>query len=115
MFRALNRDSDNTILFRSIKLLMKTADKCLIRPNVCLENVLKKITSENRPFLGFFEPFTNVFTASLFGKTEYFSFFIDKILQKSRITILKLGKDSPESGEHSRYPESMSGHLAKIF
>lgn len=25
------------------------------------------------------------------------------------MTILKLGKDSPESGEHPRYPESMSG------
>ena len=70
---------------------------------------MKKITSEKRPFLGFFEPFTNDFTTSLFGKTEYFSSFIDKIFQERRMTILKLGKDSPDSGEHPRYPESMSG------
>ena len=76
---------------------------------------LKKITSENRPFFGFFEPFTNAFTASLFGKTEYFSFFIDKILQKSRMTILNSGKDGPESEENSRYPESMSGVPTKDF
>ena len=59
------------------------------------------------PFLGFFEPFTNAYRTSLFGKTEKFSFFIDEILQGRRMTILKLGKDSPEPGEHSRYPESM--------
>ena len=70
---------------------------------------------ENRPFLGFFELFTNAFTASLFGKTEYFSFFIDKILLKRPMTILKLGVDSPESGEHPRYPESMSGVPRKDF
>ena len=75
----------------------------------------KNYRSENRPFLDFFEPFTNAFTTSLFGKTGIFSFFIDKILQRSRMTILKLGKDSPESGEHSRYPESMSGLPSKDF
>ena len=31
------------------------------------------------------------------------------------MTILKLGKDSPESGEHPRYPESMSGVPRKDF
>ena len=44
-----------------------------------------------------------------------FSFFIVEILQGRRMTILKLGKDSPESGEHSRYPESMSGVPRKDF
>ena len=76
---------------------------------------LKKITSENRPFFAFFKPFTNDFTTSLFAKTENFSFFIDKILQGRRMNILKLGKDSPESGEHPRYPESMSGVPRKDF
>ena len=31
------------------------------------------------------------------------------------MTNLELGKDSPESGEHSRYPESMSGVPRKDF
>ena len=31
------------------------------------------------------------------------------------MTILKLGKDSPEPEEHSRYPESMSGVPRKDF
>ena len=31
------------------------------------------------------------------------------------MNILKLGKDSPESGEHPRYPESMSGVTRKDF
>ena len=83
--------------------------------NFCLNIFLKKITSENQPFLGFFEPLTNECRASLFGKTEYFSFFIDKILLKRRMTILKLGIDSPEPGEHFTYPESMSGVPRKDF
>ena len=44
-----------------------------------------------------------------------FSFFIVEILQGRRMTILKLGKDSPEPVEHSRYPESMSGLPSKVF
>ena len=36
-------------------------------------------------------------------------------MKNCRMTILKLGKDSPESGEHSRYPESMSGLPSKDF
>ena len=31
------------------------------------------------------------------------------------MTILNLGVDSPESGEHPRYPESMSGVPRKDF
>ena len=31
------------------------------------------------------------------------------------MTILKLGVDSPESGEHPRHPESMSGVPRKDF
>ena len=30
------------------------------------------------------------------------------IVQSCRTNILKLGKDSPDPGEHPRYPESMS-------
>ena len=83
--------------------------------NFFRKNFLKKICSENRLFLALFEPFTNDLTTSLFRKTENFSFFIDKNLQGRRMNILKLGKDSPESGEHPRYPESMSGVPRKDF
>ena len=76
---------------------------------------MKKISSENRLLLALFEPFTNDLTTSLFGKIENFSFFIDKNLQGRRMNILKLGKDSPDLGEHPRYPESMSGVPRKYF
>jgi len=39
----------------------------------------------------------------------------DILMKNCRVTILNLGKDSPESGKHSRYPESMSGLPIKIF
>ena len=45
-------------------------------------------------------PLQKPLSASLFVKTQNFSFFVDKILQKCRMTILKLQKDSSDSGEH---------------
>ena len=83
--------------------------------NFFRKNFLKKICSENRLFLALFEPFTNDLTTSLFRKTENFSFFIDKNLQRRRMNILMLGKHSPESEEHPRYPESMSEVPRKDF
>ena len=50
-----------------------------------------------------------------FVKTENFWFFIDKILQKCCMTILKLQKDSPRSGEHPRCLQSISGVSRKNF
>ena len=60
-------------------------------------------------------PLQKPLSASLFVKTENFSFFVDKILQKSRMTILKLQKDSLESGEHSKCLQSMSEVSRKDF
>ena len=54
-------------------------------------------------------------SASLFVKNENFSFFVDKIFSKCRMTILKLQKDSPQSGEHSKYIETMSEVSRKNF
>ena len=53
MFRASNRDSDNAIVFRTIELLMKTADRCLIWPKLLFgkffeKNLLLKI-GQNQP------------------------------------------------------------------
>ena len=79
-FRGSNRDSEYAIVFRIIELLMKTADRCLIWPKLLSEKILKKFTSENRPFSDFFELSTNAFTGSLFGKTEYFRFSSIKFL-----------------------------------
>ena len=60
-------------------------------------------------------PLQNPLSASLFGKTENFSFFANKILQRYRMTILNLQKDTPGSGEHSRYLQSMSEVFRKHF
>ena len=60
-------------------------------------------------------PLQNHLSASLFGKTDNFSFFANKIFQRYRMTILKLQKDTPGSGEHSRYLQSMSEVLRKHF
>ena len=60
-------------------------------------------------------PLQKPLLASLFVKTENFSFSVDKILQKCYMTILKLQKDSPESGEHSKCLQSMSEVSRKDF
>ena len=60
-------------------------------------------------------PLQKPLLASLFVKTQNFSFFVDKILQKCRMTILKLQKDSSESGEHSQCLQSMSEVSRKDF
>ena len=46
---------------------------------------------------------------------DLFSFFVDKILQNCRRAILKLQKDSPESGEHFKYQQSMPEVSRKKF
>ena len=53
-------------------------------------------------------PLQKPLSESLFVKTQNFSFFVDKILQKCRMTILKLQKDSSESEEHSKCLQRMS-------
>ena len=60
-------------------------------------------------------PLQKPLSASLFVKTQNFSFFVDKILQKCRMTILKLQKDSFESGEHFKYLQNMSEVSGKYF
>ena len=60
-------------------------------------------------------PLQKPLSASLFVKTQNFSFLADKILQKCRMTILKLQKYSPRSGEHPRYLQNISGVPRKIF
>ena len=60
-------------------------------------------------------PLQKPLLASLFVKTENFSFSVDKILQKCRMTILKLQKDSPESEEDSKRLQSMSNVSRKDF
>ena len=64
--------------------------------------------SSKKAILG---PLQKPLLASLFQKTENFSFSVDIILQKCRMIILKLQKDSLESGEHSKYLQSIS----KVF
>ena len=80
----------------------KLTSQKIFEKNLFLEKVL-------------FQPFTNAYRTSLFGKNEFFLFFIDKNLQRRRMTNLKLGKDSPDPEEHPRYPESMSGVPGKDF
>ena len=60
-------------------------------------------------------PLQKPLSESLFVKTENFSFFVDKIFRKCRMTILKLQKDSSESGEHSKCLQSMSQVSRKDF
>ena len=60
-------------------------------------------------------PLQKPLSASLFVKTRNFSFLVDKILQKCRMTILKLQKYSFESGEHSKCLQSMSEVSRKDF
>ena len=58
--------------------------------------------------MAFLGPLQKPLLASLFVKTQNFSFFVDKILQECRMTILKLQKDSSDSGEHSKCLQNMS-------
>ena len=60
-------------------------------------------------------PLQNPLSASLFGKTENFSFFANKILQRYHMTILKLQKYSFESGKHSKCLQSMFEVSRKDF
>ena len=60
-------------------------------------------------------PLQKPLLVSLFVKTENFSFSVDKILQKCRMAIRKLQKDSLESGEHSKCLQSMSEVSRKDF
>ena len=60
-------------------------------------------------------PLQKPLLASLFVKTENFSFSVDKIIQKCRMTILKLQKDSPDSEKDSKCPQSMSEVSRKDF
>ena len=76
---------------------------------------LKKICLPEIAVFSVLGPLQNPLSASLFGKTENFSFFAYKILQRYRMTILNLQKDTPGSGEHSRYLQSMSEVLRKHF
>ena len=76
---------------------------------------LKKICLPEIAVFSVLGPLQNPLSASLFGKTENFSFFANKILQKYRIAILKLQKDTPGSGENSRYLQCMSEVFRKHF
>ena len=60
-------------------------------------------------------PLQNPLSASLFVKTRNFSFLVDRILQKCRMSILKLHKYSFESEEHSKCLQSMSEVSRKDF
>ena len=52
-------------------------------------------------------PLQKLLSASLFAKTENFSFFVDRMLQNYHMTILMLQEDSPESGEHFEFLQSI--------
>ena len=60
-------------------------------------------------------PLQEVKLVYLFVKIEKFSFSVDKILRECHMTILKLQKDSPKSGEHSRHLQSIFGVSRKHF
>ena len=75
MFRASNRDSDNTILFRSIELLMKTADRSLIRPKLLFEIFFeKKLLLKIRHFLAFSSPLLTTVQRLFLEKLKCFPF-----------------------------------------
>ena len=52
-------------------------------------------------------PLQKPLSASLFVKTENFSFFVDRMLQNYHMTILMLQNDSSESGEHCKCLQSI--------
>ena len=60
-------------------------------------------------------PLQKPLSASLFAKTENFSFFVDRMLQNYHMTLLMLQKDSPESGEHFKYLQSMYEVIRKKY
>ena len=74
-----------------------------------------KNVTEKRLFWVLYNPLQKVKSVSLFVKTEKFLFFVDRNLQKCRMTILKLLKDSPRSGEYPRCLQNISGVSRKKF
>ena len=80
-----------------------------------MKNFLRDSEVKNFAKIAVFKPFMKAFLASLFEKTEIFSFFVDGILQNCCITILMVQKDSRESGEHSKYLQSISEVSRKDF
>ena len=74
-----------------------------------LENFLQHFEKNHLPKTTVLGSWQIAKLVTVFVKTENFSFIVDKILQNCRRAILKLQKDSPESEEHSRYLQSISG------
>ena len=80
-----------------------------------IEKFLEPSEKNNPPKTAVLGPLTEPISASLFVKSENFSFSADEILQKCRMTISMLPNDSFESGEHSTCLQSMCEVCKKYF